>query len=60
MDVNEIWRELFEKGQRDMAAVDKDRPLARTGHLAQNDELVLLLDLLLREQCAQLHVTCFE
>ena len=56
VNIHEVRGEFFEKRQGDMAAVDKNRSLARARHLAQDDELVLLLDLLLRKEGTQLRV----
>ena len=60
MDVYEIRRDFFEKGQRDMASVDKDRALARARHLTQNDELIFTFDFLLREQSTQFRIALIE
>ena len=53
VDVHEMRGKLLEKGQRNVAAVDEDRALARARNLAENDELVLALDLLLCEERRQ-------
>ena len=43
-----------------MAAVDENRALARARDLAQDDQLVLAFDLLLREQGAQSLIAFIE